>query len=190
MKNFISRKIYFFSIWFLLSASDCAAFAGARLADMYIANPHDQLLVFLKVKGAFEGQIRETILSGVPTTFSFFIRLDEVRTFWTDKSLSESVLTHTIKYNHLKNEFTIRRSWEGDRPVTVRSLDEAEKLMSEVVGYSIISLDRLEKGTAYEVWAMAKLSGMTLPFYLRILPVPPRVARFETEWYSIDFVHE
>ncbi len=157
---------------------------------MYITNTRDQLLVCLKVRGAFGSEIKKTILSGVPTTFSFFIRLDETRTFWTDKTLTETVLTHTIKYNNLKNEFTIRRSWEGDRPMTVKSLEQAEKLMSEVEEYSIISLDKLKKGVSYEVWAMAKLSDMTLPFYLRILPVPPPVARFETEWYSIDFIYE
>ena len=112
MKTFISRKICLFFICLFLYAPDCAGFAGARLADMYITNSQDGLLIFLKVKGAFGGQIKETILSGVPTTFSFFIRLDEVRTLWTDKTLSETVLTHTVKYNNLKNEFTIRRSWE------------------------------------------------------------------------------
>jgi len=190
MKTFISRKIYFCFLCFLLYISDCAAFTGTRLADMYITNTRDQLLVCLKVRGAFGSEIKKTILSGVPTTFSFFIRLDETRTFWTDKTLTETVLTHTIKYNNLKNEFTIRRSWEGDRPMTVKSLEQAEKLMSEVEEYSIISLDKLKKGVSYEVWAMAKLSDMTLPFYLRILPVPPPVARFETEWYSIDFIYE
>ncbi len=177
-------------IWFFLHTPECAAFTGARLADMYITNSQDSLLIFLKVRGAFGGQIRETILSGVPTAFSFFIRIDEVRTLWADKTLSETVLTHTVKYNNLKNEFTIRRSWEGDRPLSARTLDEAEKLMSEVEGYTVVSLDKLEKGVRYEVSAMAKLSRMTLPFYLRILPVTPPVARFETEWYSIDFVYE
>ena len=74
--------------------------------------------------------------------------------------------------------------------MSVRSLEEAEKLMSEVEGYRIVSLDRLGKGISYEVSAMANLSRMTLPFYLRILPVTPQIPRFETEWYSIEFVYE
>lgn len=187
MEPFIHRKIFFFLLCLFFCAPESAAMTGARLADMYITNSRDSLLLNLKVKGAFAGRIRQTVLSGVPTTFSFFIRLEENRTLWTDKELAGIVLIHTVKYNNMKKEFTIHRSWEENRPLSARSLDEAEKLMSEVANYPVISLDRLKKGVQYEISAKAKLSKVTLPFYLRYLPVTPPIAKFETEWHSIEF---
>ncbi|MEE4357347.1 MAG: DUF4390 domain-containing protein [Desulfococcaceae bacterium] len=187
MKSFISRKKHLFFFCVFLYASECAALTGARLADMFITNSQGNLLVYLKVKNAFSRQIQQTVFSGVPTTFSFFIRVEQKRSLWTDKELAEAVLTHTIKYDNLKKEFSIRRSWEKGRNRIVRSPEEAERLMSDVEGYPILPMDKLEKGADYEIQAMAKLSKISLPFYLRYLPVTPSIARFETEWYTIAF---
>lgn len=162
---------------------------AARLTDIVITNSKEDLLISLKVEGAFAGEIENAITSGVPTTFSFFLAIEEVRRFWTDKAVAEAALTHTIKYNNLKNEYRIIRSWEGETPILAVTFEEARKLMTEIAGYRLTKLDKLVKGRRYQLRAKAKLSKITLPFYFHYILLMASAWEFETDWYTIEFVY-
>jgi len=60
---------------------------------------------------AFREEMKTAIFSGVPTTFSFLIKLYKVRNLWLDKKIADIVTTNTIKYNNLKEEFVVTRSF-------------------------------------------------------------------------------
>ncbi len=165
-------------------------FAQARVADITITNTrYDLELVYLNLKGTFTEKMQEAVLSGVPTTFLFFITLEEVRSIWADKELVEITLSHTIKYHSLKKEFVIKRSWEDDKPIVAQSFKESQKLMNEINNLNIISLDKLEKGKQYRLRAKAQLSKLTLPLHLHYILFFVSLWDFETDWYSIDFVY-
>src|SRR5690606_37382852 len=115
----------------------------------------------------------------------FFINLHQVRNFWLDKKLSTLKVTHTIRYNNLKKEFMIERSWEKVEPMATQSFKKAQKLMSEIDGLKLVSLDKLEKGKQYQIRAKAKLSKLTLPFYLHYVLFFVSLWDFETSWYTI-----
>jgi len=161
----------------------------ASLTNIIVTNTRDDLLCYLTVKDAFPPEIEETIHSGVPATFSFLIHLNLVRGFWMDKEINEITVTHTIKYDNLKKEYVVTRSWDGDRPHAVKSFDEAKKLMSEIDSLPIVSLSELEKGRQYQIRAKAKLSKLTLPFYLHYILFFMSLWDFETDWYTIDFIY-
>ena len=161
----------------------------ASLTNIIVTNTRDDLLLYLTVKDAFPPEIEETILSGVPATFSFLINLYRVRGFWMDKEINEITITHSIKYDNLKKEYSVTRSWEGNRPQTVKSFEEAKKLMAEIDSLPIVSLSELEKGKQYQIRAKAKLSKLTLPFYLHYILFFMSLWDFETDWYTIDFVY-
>ena len=76
----------------------------AKLTDIIVTNTRDDLLVYLSVEGAFREKMQEAILSGVPTTFSFFITLFKTRNLWLDKKMADIKVTHSVKYNNLKKE--------------------------------------------------------------------------------------
>ena len=77
----------------------------AKLTNIIVTNTRDDFLVYLAVEGAFREKMKKAILSGVPTTFSFFITLYQSRNMWLDKKIADVKITHTIKYDNLKNEF-------------------------------------------------------------------------------------
>lgn len=161
----------------------------ATLANIIVTNTRDDLLVYLTVEGAFREKMKKAILSGVPTTFSFFIQLFRVRNFWHDKEIAEIDITHTIKYNNLKKEFVITRSWENNQPLVTKSFVEARKLMSEIDSLKIVPLSWLEKGSQYQIRAKAQLSKLTLPFYLHYVLFFISLWDFETDWYAIEFIY-
>ncbi len=161
----------------------------ATLTNIIVTNTRDNLLIYLTVEGAFREEMEEAIKSGVPTTFSFFINLYRKRTLWPDKNIAELLAMHTIKYNNLKQEFVIKRSWEAEKAITVTTFDEAKKLMSEIDSLKIIPLSELQKGKQYQIQAKAQLNKVTLPFYLHYVLFFISMWDFETDWYTIDFVY-
>jgi hypothetical protein len=161
----------------------------AKLANIIVTNTRDNLLLYLTAKDAFPSEIENAIHSGVPTTFSFYIKLHRVRGLWIDEKITDITLTHTLKYNSLKKEYIVTRSWEGERLLTVESLEAAKNLMTEVDSLVIVPLKQLEKGQQYQISAKAELSKMTLPFYLHYILFFVSFWDVETDWYTINFIY-
>lgn len=189
MKVMTNRKtaIIFFVIFLFIHHAALAE--DAVLSNIIVTNTRDDLLVYLSVEGAFREKMKKAILSGVPATFSFFVGLYQARSLWMDKGVTDIKVTHTIKYDNLKKEFTVSRSWENSKPIITKSFEEARKLMADVDGIKIVPLKWLEKGRRYQIRAKAELSNITLPFYLHYVLFFVSLWDFETDWYTIDFIY-
>ena len=164
----------------LLVVSHVGFAQDAILTNITVSNTRDDLLLYLNLDGAFREEMKKAILSGVPATFSFFVKLNRSRNFWFDESIADIEVTHTIVYDNLKKEFTVRRSWKEDNPEVTKSFKEAKKWMTEINSLKLIPLNRLEK---------AEVSKKTLPFYLHYILFFVSLWDFETDWYAIDFIY-
>jgi len=189
MRSICLHKCVLLILAVVLAFQTAALAQDARLDDIIVTNTRDDLLVYLKVEGAFTEKMKTAILSGVVTSFSFIVELYRVRDFWTDAQVAAVTVTHTIKYNTLKKEFAVKRSWDDDNPLNTTSFDTARQLMSDVDSLKIIPLSRLEKGQRYQIRAKAELSKVTLPFYLHYVLFFISLWDFETDWYAIDFIY-
>lgn len=180
---FFAASILFMSIHGLAMAKD------AKLTNIIVTNTRDDLLVYLTVEGAFTQNMEDAINSGVPASFSYSVNLYRSRGMWFDKKLVDLTITHTIKYNSLRKEYSVTRSWDTNSPVVVRSFDTAKKLMAEIDSLKVIPLEQLKKGNQYQIQAKAKLSRVTLPYYLHYVLFFLSLWDFETDWYTIDFIY-
>lgn len=160
-----------------------------RLDNIIVTNTRDDLLLYLTARNAFPKKIIEAVQSGVPTTFTFYINLYRVRGLWLDKKVRDIKLSHTVKYDTLKNEYIVTRSWEGNRPLKVKTIEEAKRLMSEVDSLVIVPLSQLKKGEQYQIRAKAELDRMTLRFYLHYVLFFLSFWDVETDWHTIDFIY-
>lgn len=161
----------------------------ARLKNITIASTAAKLSVSLEVEGAFTPEVMEAILKGVPADFAFLIQLDRSRNWWADKELVDIEVTHTIKYDNLKKEFTVYRSWTDTKPYVTASLAEAQFMMSRIDNLPILDIGQMEKGQQYELRAKAELSRMTLPFYLHYVFYFVTLWDFETDWHAVVFTY-
>jgi len=187
--TFILQRTSTILLILILLAPHSAIAEEARLTNIIVTNSRDDLLVYLNVEGAFTEKMKEVTLNGVPTTFSYFITLYQARNFWYDKEIADLKITHTIKYDNLKKEFTVVRSWGSEKPLVTKSFTEARKLMTEIDSLKVVPLGQLEKGRQYQIRAKAELSKLTLPFYLHYVLFFVSLWDFETDWYSIDFIY-
>lgn len=161
----------------------------AKLTHVIVTNTRDDLLLYFNVEGAFREEMKSAILSGVHTTFSFYITLYQVRHWWKDKKLADLTVIHTIKYNPIKKEYTIKRSWKNGEALVTQSFMEAQKLMTEINSLKIFPLNALEKGRRYQLRTKAKLSKVTFPLYLHYILFFVSLWDFETDWYTTEFIY-
>jgi hypothetical protein len=188
MTIFSKRKsIIAFFCWAILLINPVYS-QQARLTNFVVTSTRDDLLIFLTIEGAFTEDMKAAILSGVPTTVSFSISIERIRNFWFNRKIVEKKIDHTIKYNPLRKEFTVQRSWEKD-PIVTESFTEAINLMADVDNLKVVSLELLEKGVQYQIKAKAKLDKLTLPFYLHYVFFFLSLWDFETDWYTVSFYY-
>ncbi len=187
--TYIKHIIFLATFWTCFGWQSLGFAQDAVLTNIIVTNDRDDLLLYLTVEGAFHKKMEEAILSGVPATFSFFVNLYRSRNLWPDRKIADITVTNKIKYNAMKKEFVVKRSWEGNKPNTVKTFADAKKLMAEVDSLKIIPLRRLVKGNQYQIQTKAELDKLTLPFYLHHVLFFVSFWDFETDWYTIDFIY-
>jgi len=185
--NGVSFKIMLAAVCLLFALSSAAMAEEVGITDFAVTNNRDDLLVFFTVNGAFTKEMVEAIQNGIPTTFSFFVRLEEDKALWFKKKIATKNFTHTIKYNNLKNEYVVKRSWDANKAITTDSLEKAKSLMAEIKSFRLTGLEPLEKGHRYQVQAKAELDKVTLPFNLHYILFFTALWDFETSWHSFEF---
>lgn len=185
----LKKRIICLLCVFILTQPPVAYGQDARLKNIIVTNTRDDLLIYLAVEGAFTEKMETAVSSGVPTTFSFFITLYQTRSLWYDREIADLKITHAIKYDNLKKEYIVHRSWDDNQPKIVKSFTEAKKLMTEVDSLKVVPLKLLEKGRRYQIRTKAQLNKLTLPFYLHYVLIFVSLWDFETDWYTIDFIY-
>ncbi|MBW1868729.1 MAG: DUF4390 domain-containing protein [Deltaproteobacteria bacterium] len=170
-----------------LFSSRPALAAEARLTDIVITNTQDYLLSYFSVADCFTEEMKRAIDNGVSTTFTFFVKLYEVRNWWWDRSIADLKVSHEIKYDSLKKVYIVRLSSKDNKMIYVKDFEKAKKLMSEIVGLKVTELRNLQRGNHYQISMMAELDKIRLPFYFHYVFFFLPLWDFETDWYTVDF---
>ncbi len=186
--------IYFIKKWVLLFIFSMAVFTAglvyaedAKILNMNVKNTRDNLLLYFELQNSFTKNIQKAVDSGVKISFTFPVQLYQKRWMWSDKNIVVTTLQHTLKYDAMKKEYVITRSWNPEKTITVKTLDEAKKYMNHVDGFNLILLEQLEKGNLYQARAKAEQDRLSLPYYLKYILFFFSFWEFETDWCSIDF---
>lgn len=172
---------------FCISPKLSLAKKEAHLSDIIVTNTRDHLLVYFNVKDCFTEEMNRAILNGIPTKFTFIVKLYEVKNAWFDRKIVDIKLTHNIEYNTLKNEFNLFLPEQNNKKIKTKDFDEAKKLMADVVAVKVGRLDKLKRGLHYQLRMKAELDKIELPFYLNYVLFFLSLWDFETDWYSVVF---
>ena len=159
------------------------AFTGdAELTNLIVRNSNDQLQVDLMIKGIFTEEIKAAVSKGIPISLTFLILLYEVRDYWFDNKMVSKTVVHDIKFDVLKKEYRIRRSWEKKIPLDIKDFEKAQSLFFEIKEFDVIPLKRLKKGKHYQLRIKSELSENKVHF-------PGFPWDFGTDWYTINFIY-
>ena len=170
-------------VFFVLLLTARPAFTGdAELTNLIVRNSNDQLQVDLSIKGIFTEEMKAAVSKGFPISLTFLILLYEVRDYWFDDKIMGKTALHDIKFDVLKKEYRIRRSWEKKIPLDIKDFEKAQSLFFEIKEFDVIPLKRLKKGKHYQLRIKSELSENKVHF-------PGFPWDFGTDWYTINFIY-
>ena len=152
----------------------------AKIKDILITKDAKHVLVYAMVSDCFTHEMETAILAGVPTMFTFLIDLYEERAKWFDRRVSRTTVTHTIKYDNVKNIFYVGA--DGREKAGFPDLNSAKKAMAELNGVPVASRESLEKGKNYYIRMKAKLNKVRLPMHMEYILFFVSLWDFETNW--------
>ncbi|MEJ5357191.1 MAG: DUF4390 domain-containing protein [Desulfobacterales bacterium] len=164
-----------------------AAWGAASVSHLTVSTDDERLLLHLGLEGAFPPRVKERVLEGKPVSIVFTIRLNRVRDLWLDERIADRVVEHILRFDRVKNEFTVRRSWRGFEAETTPSFEEARQWMSWIEGYPLAGLDRLTRGSSYALLAQAGIVRRGLPWGLHHVLFFLSFWEEETDWYVLHF---
>jgi Domain of unknown function (DUF4390) len=153
-----------------------------ELTNLMVRSGNDKLQVDLIIKGIFTEEMKTAVLKGIPISLTFLFFLYEVRDYWFDYKMISKRALHVVKLDVMKKEYGIQRSWEKRTPVVIKDFEKARRLFSEIKGYDVIPLKRLEKGKHYQLRVKSELSDTKGHF-------SGFPWEFETDWYTINFIY-
>jgi hypothetical protein len=156
--------------------------AGAEFANIIIRSSANELLVDIKLKGVFTREMETAVSKGLPIDITFSVSLYEVHNLWFDHKMISKTAMHQIRFDTLKREYKIRRFWEKRGFRTVKNSEAAQRILSEIIGLSVIPLKRLKKETQYQLRIKSELEDRSFLF-------SGTPWEFETDWYTINFIY-
>lgn len=162
----------------------------AYLSDIVVTNTDEHLLVYFTVEECFTPDMISAIRSGIPTTFTFYVQLNERRELWWDRNVVEIKIMHTVRFDQLKDHYELNFSEEGgEEAMVVDELEEAKRIMSEIVGLKVVPLAELDKGSRYRLRMKAELDKIRLPLYLHYVLFFLSLWSFDTDWHAVDVIY-
>lgn len=159
------------------------AFAGNARIEGVRVEYGSNLRVSFTVADAFKRDIEEAIQSGLPTSFTFMVKVVRKRGLWFDERLGAWSFKHTVRYDALKEEYELNME-EKNLKERTRDAGEMKRLMTTGEDIIISPLSALKAGEAYDVLIKAKLDTVNLPAILNYMLFFVKLWDFETDWYA------
>ena len=170
----------------LLAVSSPAYSSDAAISGVTIARESDFKINFL-VENAFNKDIEEAIKSGVPTSFTFIVKLFRVNDGWFDDEIGRWEFRHTVKYDTFKEEYEVTLDEKGGPSIRTKDISEMKRVMAAGDAVTLNPVMRLARGQSYQIKIMAELRTVKLPFLLDYMFFFVKLWDFETGWYTGTF---
>jgi len=118
----------------------------------------DEVLVSAELNDAYTDAVRETISSGLRTTFTYDVELRMIVPVWMDRIIATAVVTSTDQYDNLTRRHNLSRTIDGRVESTLVTEDEnvARRWLTTLTHLSLCRTSKLEAGRDYYVRVRAR----------------------------------
>ena len=159
----------------------------ATINELTATTSESHLIVFGTLENSFTSEMIETLHSGIPLRFSFFIELYKITENWPDELVVARNFQHIMTFDTLKENYKVTLEEDNNKVLSFRSLFEAQKVINEINGAKVVELKQLLPDHQYKLKMRAELYQKTLPLSLHnILPFLSWWD-VETDWHTITF---
>ncbi len=148
-------------------------------------SPGGDLLLDFRVQDALDERLLDTLDSGLPVRFTYWVRVTRPRELARDEVVVDLRLVRVLEKDNLKNRFRVSLEGGGD-PRDVGTLPEAVAAMGGVEGLPLLPLEQLNGRRPLVLHVKAQLQKFQLPFRLHYLFAFVSVLDVETDWYVVE----
>jgi uncharacterized protein DUF4390 len=136
----------------LLSGSRLFAQAAQALRVTPLVYP-GQVLVSFELTDGLTEEVRQAILSGLTTTFTYTIELRMDVPAWVDRTIATATVTSSVQYSNLEREHHLVRTIDGRTEEAKVTTDEAvvRKWMTSIDRLALFRTNLLEPNREYYV---------------------------------------
>ena len=189
-----TRKINYLVVclsFFLLAVPGVGYGQGTYIRNIFITNSPTHLQLQFELYNSFSSKMKEAIRTGIPTAFNFHIELYQSRALWNDQQLTSLVLTKTLKYDTLKQEYVLteQTNVNGISEQVVASLEESMEFMNSVTIRSLYPMWKLDRNKSYYLKIKARSEGIAPPGYLHYILFFMNWMNFDTGWIVENFYY-
>jgi len=117
-----------------------------------------QVYVSFSLEGGLAPDMRETIRSGLQTTYAYDLELRRGVAIWFDRTLAATTVTATAQYDNLTRRHQLSRAIDGrvDAAEVTESEEEVGRWMTSFDRLPLFSTSDLEPNTEYYVRVRAR----------------------------------
>ncbi len=152
------------------------------ITDVLVSQDGPQVLLSFQLQHAFDNQMSERIQSGLPSGFTYHLRLARTRRWWFDRGIEGSTLEVSAMYNAITREYLVNYKQDG-RLLESRVLTNEEELRDAMTTFSnwpAFQLETVPRGRTV-VRLRAELGSRTI---LAFIPTT-----IHTDWAEVA-LHE
>ncbi len=171
--------------WLAWAASGPGEAAESRIADIIVTRGSDDVVVYASLRDGFTGEIEESIVNGVPTTFTYTVRLVRRRGLLPNAEVASLTVRQGVTYDLLRDEFLLVREAAGPRETRVTKVyADVRRWMGELAGVRLASYRSLQPDELYAIQIRAEIRSVKLAFPLNLVPFVGAFFNFDTPWAS------
>src|ERR1041384_6965777 len=138
------------AVFLAVSTVTVAAAEGVRIVPLV---RDDSVLVSFELTDGYTPAVKDSVHSGLKTTFTYEIELRQDVPGWVDRTIATSVVTNTVQYDNLTRRATLTRTLDGHVESTETTEDEAiiKQWMTTFQKMPLFSTTELEQNREYYV---------------------------------------
>jgi hypothetical protein len=161
------------------------------IRNVFVTNSPTHLQLQFHLTNSFNEKMDEAINTGIPTVFDYYVELYQSRGFWNDRLLSSLVITKTIKYDTLKQEYVVTKktNLNGASTQVMGSFAEAKQFMNNVNISGFYPMSKLERTKSYYFRIRARSQGIAPPGYVHSVLFFVNWMNFQTDWVIERFYY-
>ena len=140
------------AVWVVSVASPPVARAQGDVVVTTLTR-ENHVLVSLELRGAYTEEVRDTVASGLETTFSFDIELRQPVAFWLDRTVDRVSVSASVRYDGLIGRYRVRRKVNGrvEQEQVVEEEAAVRQLLTTLERLPLFSTRDLEANGDYSV---------------------------------------
>jgi len=125
-----------------------------------VVNPDGRVLASFSAPSAFTPEAEHAMRSGMLLTFTFTVQLRRPSSVWVDRTLAETNVMSSVKYDSLTGGYQVSKAHDGRIVASERKAREAEVIhwMTTFEQVPLNARERLERNAEYYVTVRLRTS--------------------------------